>query len=539
MNRSAISDEFQVSEGVFRLVSYALVILMMACAALTLSALIQHFFPEWPSLLMGGLTVFIAFERLLTHAQFRKLTPLSLQWLTSLSAQWIIMLLVLRVAFWLSHSPGVFREELALLGRSLPAFFAAPDFLIAVIISIIVWLITGYLAELLDELGFEQAVILREVSAMDARYVPPRARLMSLVFTLGTILVFFTGLVRANIRELFLNAAGRGGVELDVLSSGGGSTLVYFMLGLALLSQTQFISLHTNWRLQEIPVSRGLARRWGPYSLLFLLILVATVSLLPTHYGLGMLTSLGYVVDVLVRILFFIAQVILMVALFLIGLPFMLFGAEAPTTEMPPPPVLPEPPLADAGTAAAFPYWALIRSILSWMLLLGILGFSLVHVLRRHGEFAERLRRLPGGRWLVQAWQWLQALFGGARRKMTEALEAGLARLRTQQLGEGISVPGGFLSLRRLNPRQRIYYFYLSLVRRGSERGLPRSPSQTPFEYASTLETVLPAVDEDIEALTGSFVEARYSRRAVPREEANLVQATWLRVRQALRNIKK
>jgi hypothetical protein len=362
---------------------------------------------------------------------------------------------------------------------------------------------------------------------------------MSFVFTLGTVLILFTGLVRMNIRAIFEAATGRLNIELNALSSGGASTLLYFMFGLALLSQTQFISLHTSWRLQGIRVSRRLASHWGPYSLLFLAILAGAVSLLPTHYGLGMLSSLGYIIDVLVRILFFISQLILSIVFFLISLPFMLFGGEGPQTEFPPPPDLPELPVVEAIPTAALPWWALIRSILSWILLLGMLGFALVHFLRQHGEFAEALGRLPGGRWLARLWIRLRALFGGAGSRVAALVEAGLARLRTLRTRPGLTSPGGFLSLRRLDPRQRVYYFYLALVRRGGERGLGRSASQTPYEYAARLEKALPSVDTDIESLTGTFVEARYSRRAVPMEKANLVKTTWERIRQALRGVKK
>jgi hypothetical protein len=373
---------------------------------------------------------------------------------------------------------------------------------------------------------------------METRYAPPRARLMSLVFTVGTILIFFTGLVRMDVRELFLNAAGWENLQLSALSGGGLSTVLYFMLGLALLSQTQFIALHTSWRMQGIRVNRSLVRSWGPYSLLFLAILVAIVSLLPTHYGLGMLAWLGYIIDVLVRILFFIAQLILSLVLFLISLPFILFGGKDPKTDLPPPLVLPEPP-ANEAVLGAFPWLALIRSILSWMLLLGIVGFSINHFLRQHGEFADALRRLPGGTWLIRIWLRLHALFGIARRQVADAARAGFARLRAWRARGGINAPGNFLSLRRLDPRQRIYYFYLALVRRGAEQGLTRATSQTPYEYASTLEKALPDIDADIESLTGSFVEARYSRREVPPEKANLVKATWARIRQALRGMKK
>jgi hypothetical protein len=258
----------------------------------------------------------------------------------------------------------------------------------------------------------------RETPALDARYVPPRARLMSLIFTLGTALIFFTGLVRVNVRELFESSAARPGLHLNALASGGGATLLYFLFGLALLSQSQFISLHTSWRLQGARVSRDLAVRWGPYSLLFLALLVAIVSLLPTHYGLGFLSTLGYVIDVLLSILVFLGQLLLSVLFLAIGLLFSLFGVEAPQTELPQPPLLPEPPIGEALPQGGLGWWALLRSILSWLLLIGIFGFALVHVLRQHGEFAQTLRRIPGARWLARAWRWLSGWFTGVRGRV-------------------------------------------------------------------------------------------------------------------------
>jgi hypothetical protein len=186
-----------------------------------------------------------------------------------------------------------------------------------------------------------------------------------------------------------------------------------------------------------------------------------------------------------------------------------------------------------------FSWWALLRAILSWSLLLGLLGFSLVFFLRQHSELAQKLIKLPGGRWLVTILNWLVSLFGGIRKGISSAVQAGLRRLRERSGLEAPGASGGFLSLRRLNARQRVYYFYLALVRRGREHGLGRAPSQTPYEYASVLEPVLPAVDEDIETLTDSFIEARYSRHDVPPEKAGQVKRVWERIRQSLRGLKK
>jgi hypothetical protein len=100
--------------------------------------------------------------------------------------------------------------------------------------------------------------------------------------------------------------------------------------------------------------------------------------------------------------------------------------------------------------------------------------------------------------------------------------------------GKHILPPVGLISLRTLDPRRRVYFFYLALIRRSGEQGVVRKPSQTPSEYAVQLEKALPLESEDIDSITAAFVEARYSRQEVDSRKAELVKATWGRIRRAL-----
>jgi len=92
-----------------------------------------------------------------------------------------------------------------------------------------------------------------------------------------------------------------------------------------------------------------------------------------------------------------------------------------------------------------------------------------------------------------------------------------------------------FAGLRRLSPRQKILFFYLALVRRGREKGFRRQAWQTPYEYGETLREALPEVNEDLSAMTDTFVEARYSHHLISDERVGFMKRWWLRVRRALR----
>ena len=117
-------------------------------------------------------------------------------------------------------------------------------------------------------------------------------------------------------------------------------------------------------------------------------------------------------------------------------------------------------------------------------------------------------------------------------RRIAEGWQNILARLE----GGQILSPASLIRLRSLDSRRQIYFYYLALIRRGGEQGVPRKPSQTPDEYAVALEKALPAAAEDIDSITQAFVEARYSRGEVHPGDVDLVRATWGRIRRALQS---
>ena len=136
--------------------------------------------------------------------------------------------------------------------------------------------------------------------------------------------------------------------------------------------------------------------------------------------------------------------------------------------------------------------------------------------------------------WLSQAWQWLSRNAEKTREGLTRAIADGWQSLVSRLEGNRILPLSNLLRLRALDPRRQIYFFYLAMVRRSEEQGLGRKPSQTPSEYAVTLEKALPTEDKDIESITEAFMTARYSRREVDSRDADVVKATWGRIRSAL-----
>jgi hypothetical protein len=98
--------------------------------------------------------------------------------------------------------------------------------------------------------------------------------------------------------------------------------------------------------------------------------------------------------------------------------------------------------------------------------------------------------------------------------------------------------PFRFLRLGALSPRERILYYYLSIVEWARRLGYPRRGNETPYEYTATLGPKLPQARQELASLTQAFVEARYSHQTFDREQERRVRAIWKRVRAALQALK-
>jgi hypothetical protein len=458
----------------------------------------------------------------------------------ALGAQWVLIVLLIR--FLLSYANGLdsFLEDLSRFTRGDLASLFTREFVFSLLLALLVWYLTGKFLNLLEEIGLDQARALHEeLTPTQIEAVPAHQRLVTLIFSVGIFLVIVTALSRVNLPIIVSNTEGLPRVESTTASGAEAGALLYFVFGLGLLSLSRLMALQTRWNQLRIPVSsNNLARQWGVYSLFFLLVLAAIVSLLPAGDSLGFLSLVGTLFNFLISVLFFISQVIISLVVLLFSLPFLLFGGAAPSIDrLPPPPPLPVlPPVEPALPTTSSAAWALIRSILLWGSLVVMILFAFIQFVRQHGGLRAALRHSRVTNWLILAWQWLYRNVDKTRGTLSQALADGWQSLVSRLEGKRISAPAGLIRLRSLDPRRRIYFFYLAMIRRGGEQGLTRKPSQTPSEYAVALEKSLPSASEDIDSITEAFVEARYSHQEVNSKKADTVKATWGRIRRAFQS---
>lgn len=532
------SLDARFGENASRLVSYLLVAGMMACAALTIVNLVMRITPASPPWYLGLVVFLAALERLYTYRSYSRISLFTREWLMATLSQWVVILLALRLIIGLSRGVSVFLADLSLLAQNFFGYVFVTEFFFSLLVVVVVWVVSGNFAAMLDEMGLDATLLREEIPATQVEQQPVRERMISLIFSVGTLLIVLTAMVRFDLRAFFGEQTRVVFTEIASLQGGGASTLMYFMLAIALLSQSQFLNLHARWSLQRVPVNRQMAGRWAFYSVVFLALLAAFASLLPTSYSLGLLATLGYLLDLVGYGLFYFAQFLLTVLVFLISLPFLLFGRASPVetpSEIISPPEIPA--LVAAGNDVN--WLEALKSAIFWVIFLGVVGFSLWQYLRQHQGLIDGLRKLPGWTFFARAWDWLRSLLGGVKAGLVRVAQAGTQRWRARRAGALDVFEGGFLNLRRLDPRQRVFFFYQAFLRRSGETGLPRSLSQTPSEFATSLDRALPEAEPDIDTLTAAFVEARYAPRPVEPERVERVRQVWEHLRKVFQGKKK
>ncbi|KPL06875.1 hypothetical protein AMJ86_06785 [bacterium SM23_57] len=542
MTIKANSGNSNTDQQGYNIVNALIVSLMIACLGFTVASFVSKVNPDLYVNYLPVLGFLITLERIYSVKRTKRLMVLGRTWMIYQFTQWVFLLIAVKIILLIADHPDSLRIEFQLWRLDFFTYFFDNETLFAIIYLVLVWGISGYFASLLNEMSLKEILIRYEMRTMAPISGPPvRERLLGLIFGLGFIQLVLTGLMRINLRILLSGNFKALSVQpLPFLAAGAWNVLVYFILGLVLMSQSQFTRLNARWRFQQIKVTPQLGNRWATYSILFIVLLAVVASLLPTNYSLGFLSVLAYILRYVFGFMFFLVGFIASLVIFIFNLLLSLLGltphdqVSFPSSNF----ISPSPPV-ETQAVAIHPWLEVLKSLLFWTVFLGIVGFSVYQFIGQHKELLTTIRRTPGISWLIKVFQWL---FGGFRminQKLSQAVEIGIQRLRKRAIDRLTTEMPRYLSLRRLTPRQRVLFFFKAMVRRGGERGIPRKESQTPYEYASKLEGMIPDADRDVNSLTNAFVEARYSKRNINQEKAGLVKRYWERIRKALHAIRK
>jgi hypothetical protein len=430
-----------------------------------------------------------------------------------------IILIVLKLFTELRAGPVSFWNNVSLWPVEFPFNVLTGNYILTVLPVLASWQISNLLAADLSLLGADEA------STPDERIktTPLRVLILRRFLGLGMAVVILACIPPQTVIP----------TPLPVAPNAVPAVVAYFVLGLILVSLTRYVNLETTWWQARLQVPVQIPRRWFAYSALVLAVLVVVTGWLPTNYDMGLLATFK-------AVLLFINQFILTLyglILLLFSLIAQLIGKQPTVTrqeQIPTPPPIPP----SAATASAI-NWNLVKSIFLWGSLIILAIVALRQYIAFNQEISQELKRFRPIRWLITAWERFKATLKKVNKTVGKFIQDSLDRLRRDRMEPDKTGEWDFINPRRLSPRQKVIFYYLALVRRAREAGIPRQDGQTPYEYAHSLKSRLKEENEGVDAMTESFIEARYSRHDIPAKQARRAESIWVTIRQVLRNARR
>lgn len=502
-----------------------LITVMIMCFNLSLVNLVRMVNPAWRGtyFLLGMLLTTV--EGLYSYRVLKVLRTRGVSTVRYRLAEGVILLLLLRLLSWAETPLAEIWLQLQAMWQD-PGRFVDIEFYVLLLLGLLAWIVATN-----TMVDFEE---LHDPYTFHSDRIFPLDNLAARFFWGGAVLVLISGvtqwIARAGLRSLIdFQRPSLGGVILNVL--------VYFTIGLVLLSQAHLTTLLVRWQIQKIKVSGDLVRQWAKYGFIFLGLVMVGVFLLPTGYTLGFLTSAGITIRFLLGIVSFLIELLLL----LLSLPLLWFlSLLGRSPDTPPPPPMAPPAFPDAPPQGApVPWLEVVRSLIFWLIALAIIIYLIKIYFDDHPELGRAVRRFKPLdqllKLLASLWRQLLGLAQAGMALMPKALRPPPRSATTPSASSRWS----WLRLRNASPRRRIVYYYLNILQRAAKTGAARRTHQTPYEYETDLNQTLPENQMEVDALTKAFVRARYSREPFNDAQAEVAKTLWQRIRDSLRSVTK
>jgi hypothetical protein len=495
---------------------------MMACFSWMAAGLAQKIFQSWDA---GGilvLSLLATVEALASYQLVRNSPMIQKQLANFYVTEWLVNLVVIKVFTELKDGAAHLWENVSIWPVNFPINILTGEFFLNAFLVYATWQISTLFISDLYRMGIE------ETAPVDDRPANPSGRetIRRRFLVMGMVITLFAGIQLHGVTSL-----GWVFLPTQILVV----VVLFFILGFCLLSLAKFANLQISWMQAKVTVPAQIPRRWIFYSLLALGILAVLAVWLPTAYTMGFFETITYILQLFVAL----GNIIVVLLLILFGILTGFFASllrikTSPGTAVP----TPEPARIVPHGAASISTGDAIRSIIFWAALLTLAFIVIRQYLAFNRNLVIELKRYRFINWLAARLNQLKSLFRRANRRVATLVKNSLERLRgTGKTNTGMD-QWDYLNVRKLSTRQKIFFYYYALVRRAGDAGLPRREGQTPYEYARSLTSRLHGEKDGLNDITESFVEARYSRHAIPDETARRMRFLWERFRNLLRNIR-
>jgi len=400
-------------------------------------------------------------------------------------AELLLMVAMTRVAvWWVMNSWPTFSD---LLITPLSTLLDAP-FVFSGSITALSWVIASIMTDDLLALGLQSEEIYAstlsptqayERSISRNTYIDRREilrRFTSRWVTGGLLLVLLSASTRVELNSsgfaTFLNH----NISIVVIVV----IILYFLIGLLLISQGELALLRSRWTLQKIPNTAAILRNWPFYVFVLVLGIGLVSALLPLGSTFYLAQIFWAVVAFIYELVMGIFQLILFLLMILTG---GLLGGEGEVLAPPPAPTLTFPSFnEEQPTVSEMPSWT--GGIFFWLTMSLLLGYAAYIYFSGKGfsfNWLQNLWQLLSSRWqqlwgTYLGWQGNKIEFAGVENSLN-------FRSRKNK--------GRSIAWQDRSPTEQIRYFYLSLLEQASTAGVARAQSETPLQYLPRLQAAL------------------------------------------------
>lgn len=405
-----------------------------------------------------------------------------------------------------------------------------------------------------DELYRARTGMDRDADAMRGSAADRKALLLQILMRwvgIGLILIVLAALLRT---EMVGNVNGLQGImgvaRQNIEPQAMAAIILYFLVGLFLISQGRLSMLRARWSLDRLSMSEDVTRRWSPL-LLGLLALVGTVALfLPLGGTFLLATILSAVIGALLTALFTIYQLLVYAFVWVASL---LAGESPPSLpEATPVPAAMEEVVPQVAQGPLLPSW--LTGGAFWIIVAALVIYAATLYLHDKGVRFGWLLWLWNK--LRMGWNEVTSVFH-VRGSGRDGAGAGK--------GKGSSRLPDWLRRKPSDPDALVRYYYFATLEEAREAGLARRQSETPLAYADRLEEGLEttravdvtaeqaetpaesasqsqALDDEsaaaVQALTDAFIAQRYAGAHADHTLVEQLQERWKALQSALRKAK-
>jgi hypothetical protein len=510
----------------------AALVVMGACLGTGLAALAGLLVPGPYAAVLPWLALLISIEALYSRAVSQRINRTAQQRLLYTASEWIVIGIVLKFIILAGNGFATLASEAQSWLADFYNFLFEPAFLLSLITLVVVSFAVRVLAGDLAPLAMDERKLLRQMQATEERGGLNAVRDMFAGHVIAVGIGLALALALAALVSTLAPAA-QSPVPAVVL-------LVYFVVALLLLGHTRVRAATNTWAIEGVEVEPGLGTRWAGLGLALVLGVTLVALLLAAGNPLTLFESLSvavravllgliYFISLLWMLLIFVFQLIAYAFFSLLALLMGNAPPAAPQMQTPE-----QPPLEQAtGSALNFPWGSALLVVLGIAAVIGAIYYLIsrrlpADALRNAGGLFGLLRRR-----LAAFWLWLKGILARPST-LLDALRRDAPKQPAMN-DAALRASGKRPSLKDMTARAIVRHYYGLLLQRGAQSGVPRTPAQTPREYAQMLDQKAPDAAPDVDQLTETFVEARYSTHDVSDQQAAAVREWFTHIRNSLR----